>query len=244
MKTLLFLCTALLLVTCLPAQPCIVTVNALKGSYKGDCRKGKADGMGTATGTDTYTGNFKNGYPDGEGKYTWKNGSTYDGFWKNGLFDGKGTLSKIDDSKTDSLIVITGFWKKGQYTGKYEKPYVVTPLTNNISDINIRKLNTGRAEIILNVKSITSGGTSLSNPIIPKPQLTDIQYIEGRFDQQANDETSSLATNKYTLRGVKFPFHAILTFETTGTSAKLHVEKIEVEILESNNWFIQVSIDN
>lgn len=33
-----------------------------------------ANGTGTATGTDSYTGQFKNGYPDGKGKYTWKNG--------------------------------------------------------------------------------------------------------------------------------------------------------------------------
>ena len=56
------------------SQPCSVNVDSLKGQYVGSCKKGKADGKGTATGVDSYIGNFKKGYPDGYGKYTWKNG--------------------------------------------------------------------------------------------------------------------------------------------------------------------------
>src|SRR6185503_19686974 len=74
------------------SQSCEVKVDSLKGQYTGGCRKGLANGNGTATGIDSYTGDFKNGYPEGEGKYTWKNGSTYEGSWKHGLFDGKGTM--------------------------------------------------------------------------------------------------------------------------------------------------------
>jgi hypothetical protein len=226
------------------AQSCTVSVAALNGTYSGDCKNGKADGTGTATGTDSYTGSFKNGYPDGEGKYTWKNGNTYDGFWKKGLFEGKGTLKKTDDTKTDSLIIITGFFKKGKYIGQYENPYVVTALTNNINDLNTRKLNNARSEITITLKSITAGGATLSNPVMPKPKLINIQEITGRFDQQVNDESSSMVSNRYTLRGVKFPYHAIFSFETSDATKTLHTEKIEVEILESSNWFIQVGIDN
>jgi len=243
MKILLLLVAWLLAETNLSAQSCLVSVAALTGSYTGDCKNGKADGSGTATGNDTYTGNFKNGYPDGEGKYTWKNGNSYDGFWKNGLFEGRGTLKKADDNKADSLIVINGFWKKGKYIGQYEKPYTITALTNNVSDVNTRKLNNTKSEITITVKSITAGGATLSNPVLPKPRLVGIQDILGRFDQQANDESSAVS-NRYTLRGVKFPYHAILSFETAGAAKSLHVEKIEVEIMESSNWFIQVSIDN
>ncbi len=243
MKSLIISFALLICVTNAPAQSCIISVATLEGSYTGDCKNGKANGIGTATGTDTYTGNFVNGYPEGEGKYTWKNGNVYDGFWKKGLFEGKGTLKKADDTKTDSLIIITGFWKKGKYIGQYEKPYTVTALTNNISDINTRKLNNTKSEITIAVKSITAGGTTLSTPLLPKPTLIGIQDISGRFDQRADDESSTIS-NRYTLRGVKFPYHAILSFETAGAAKSLHVEKIEVEIQESSNWLIQVSIDN
>lgn len=64
------------------AQDCTVTVPALAGKYEGECKNGKADGAGKATGEDVYEGNFKNGQPDGKGKYTWKNGDWYDGLWQ------------------------------------------------------------------------------------------------------------------------------------------------------------------
>jgi hypothetical protein len=37
-----------------------------------------------------YTGEYKEGKPDGKGQYTWKNGSFYIGEFKNGLKHGKG----------------------------------------------------------------------------------------------------------------------------------------------------------
>lgn len=140
--------------TSLLSQPCTVSVDALKGQYTGDCKKGKAGGTGTGIGIDSYTGNFKNGYPDGQGKYTWKNGSWYDGLWKNGLFEGQGTLSNVDNTKPGETVILTGFWMKGKYIGSYEKPYVVRSTTNNINSLNIRKLNSITSEITLSVKNI------------------------------------------------------------------------------------------
>ncbi len=39
---------------------------------------------------DMYTGEYKDGKPEGKGQYTWKNGSFYIGEFKNGLKHGKG----------------------------------------------------------------------------------------------------------------------------------------------------------
>ena len=69
--------------------------DSLKGTYEGDCKNGKADGKGKATGTDSYDGEFKNGLPDGIGKYNWKSGDYYEGEWKKGLKDGKGEMHTI-----------------------------------------------------------------------------------------------------------------------------------------------------
>ena len=73
--------------------------DSLQGTYKGTCKNGLANGHGTAIGIDSYTGQFLNGYPEGNGKYTWKNGSWYDGAWKKGVDDGKGTLHLIGSDK-------------------------------------------------------------------------------------------------------------------------------------------------
>jgi hypothetical protein len=229
--------------TSLLCQNCIVSIDSLKGQYIGECNKGKADGKGTAIGADSYTGYFKKGYPDGEGKYIWKNGSWYEGSWKNGLFEGWGSLTKITEIKRDSTVTLTGLWEKGKYIGKYEKPYVVRSLTNNINDISIRKLNSTESEITITVKSITGGASTLTNnAVLPKSRMVDIQIIEGWFEQKITDETSSLVTNKYIFRKVTYPFSAIISFETVGL--KLPVERVEIQLFENANWYIQVNIDN
>jgi hypothetical protein len=227
----------------LSAQSCLVINDSLKGEYSGGCLKGKADGKGVAKGSDSYTGNFKKGYPDGKGKYVWKNGDSYEGSWKEGLFDGEGVLHKKDDNR-DSAVTISGFWKKGKYIGKNEKPYTISALTNSVSSLNIRDQKAGQPDITIVVKSITGGANSVGTyTTLPKCKLTDIQLIRGRFDQQVADEQSSPVSNKYFLRHVTYPFTAILTFETVGVD-RLHKEKVSVEITESSNWYIQVEIDN
>jgi hypothetical protein len=241
-KQMVLYFVSFLFTTGLSSQPCNVSVDSLKGQYTGDCKKGKAEGKGTATGIDSYAGNFKNGYPDGQGKYTWKNGSWYEGFWKSGVFEGQGILSGVDNSKPGSVVVLTGFWKKGKYIGVYEKPYIVYSATNNVTDVNIRKLNNRESEITLVVKTITGGAANALYQLLPKARLTDVQQVEGRFEQEAPDETSSTVSNKYIFRKVTYPFYAIFSFETPGPNRQ--VEKVVVEFFENCNWYVQVSIDN
>jgi hypothetical protein len=244
MKKLLLVFIPVFFASVVLSQSCIVSIDSLKGQYSGGCKHGKANGFGTAIGADTYTGNFKNGYPDGEGKYIWKNGTWYNGSWKAGLFDGNGTFNKIDEARPDSATLITGFWQAGKYIAKFQKPYSITSLTNGISDVSARRIRDTKAEITISVTSTTAGGSSLNIPVLPKPQLVNIELLEGRFMQQADNETSRI-TNTYTFRNVTFPFYAIFTFETTGTNPMtLPREKIKVEISESSSWYIKVKIDN
>ena len=244
MKKSLLLFVSISLVTVILSQSCIVSVDSLKGEYTGRCRNGKANGFGTAIGVDSYTGNFKNGYPDGEGKYTWKNGTWYDGNWKEGLFDGNGTYSKIDENKSDSATLVTGFWQAGKYKSKFQKPYSITSLTNGINDASVRKIGDTKAEITITVTGTTSGASSIYVPVLPKPKLISIELVQGLFQYRIDNETSPVI-NRYTLRNVTFPFYAILTFETTGTNPMpLPVEKIKIELSELSNWYVQVKIDN
>lgn len=244
MKKFMLVFVSAFLVSAVSSQSCIVSIDSLKGQYTGGCKHGKADGFGSAIGTDTYAGNFKNGYPDGEGKYTWKNGTWYDGNWKAGVFDGNGTFNKVMQAHPDSFILITGFWQAGNYIGKVQKPYSVVSLTNGISDVSAKKLKDTRNEITIAVTSTTAGGSSLTNPVLPKPKLVNIELFEGRFMHKADNESSG-TTNRYTLRNVTFPFFAILTFETTGTNPMPSaLEKIKVEISESSSWYIRVKVDN
>lgn len=48
---------------------------------------------------DKYVGEFKNGYRDGVGVYTWHNGDKYVGYWTNGVINGYGTTFYADGTK-------------------------------------------------------------------------------------------------------------------------------------------------
>ena len=227
------------------AQNCEVKIDSLKGSYTGECYKGMANGNGTAVGIDIYAGNFKNGYPDGNGKYTWKNGNWYDGYWKKGLFEGEGTLHVAKTITTDSSE-LKGYWAKGKYIGNYKVPFSVDILSNRINEANVRKSGKAGDDIILTVKSITGGGLTLiggsiikndssntSSNTIAKPRLTDIQVLRGSYLNKFDDEYSPIS-NKYTFKQVEFPISFYLSFDS---------ERVKIDIYEKGNWVIDIKLD-
>lgn len=242
MKKISFCLIIVFMFADLSAQNCTVISDSLKGKYTGDCKKGLANGFGTAMGADTFTGNFKKGLPYGEGKYIWRDGSWYEGNWKNGKRDGIGTY-KTNNTGKDSITLITkGYWKDDKYTGQFEKPYQYELFTNNFSEFNVRKLNSVNDEITLNIKSILGGASSLSKVELPKPRLINVEILEGRFEQRVNDESSSKFANNYILRQVTFPFHAIFSFETD--DQKKQVIRVKLQIFESSSWYVHAVIEN
>ena len=87
---------------------CKVLVENLKGQYNGDCKKGLANGDGSAKGIDTYVGEFKKGNPHGFGVYTFENGSNYIGNFKKGKMDGYGLYNLLSES--GDLVQNYGLW--------------------------------------------------------------------------------------------------------------------------------------
>jgi len=72
-------------------QECRVLLDAIAGNYSGDCKKGLAHGHGKAVGgSAVYEGEFRKGWPDGEGTITFADGRKYTGEWKNGEIYGYG----------------------------------------------------------------------------------------------------------------------------------------------------------
>ncbi|HAA14742.1 MAG TPA: hypothetical protein DCE41_24850 [Cytophagales bacterium] len=135
MKKTLFFALLFTGATSLFAQEaCEVKVLELVGTYEGGCKRGVAHGDGTAEGTDSYSGTWKKGFPDGSGTYTYASGDVYVGEFKKGRRDGEGTLtfSNGDEKK--------GFWKNDDYIGEYEKPYKVTSPPNAV---NYQLMNRG-----------------------------------------------------------------------------------------------------
>ncbi len=206
---------------------CKVLADSLKGSYEGECKNGKAEGKGKATGTDTYDGEFKNGQPDGTGKYTWKKGGYYEGQWKKGLKDGKGEMHTIENNE---VIVKTGYWKKDKYIGLYENPYRIITTTSDVGRVEVNNTGKKGRSITVTVKGLVDRSSINSNPnaIVV---MTDFQIVTGTYTTKSNNKLTNSDVTIF--RDVVFPFMATFNF---GTSI------LQIELFESGDWDIQVPI--
>lgn len=116
---------------------CKVELEAISESYDGDCKKGMAEGVGTARGVDVYAGEFKKGLPHGQGRYIWSNGNYYSGDFRKGLPEGYGEKVIKIPGQLDSLVI--GYWKGGNYVGKYESAYSIGN-NKNVRRVKIIKI--------------------------------------------------------------------------------------------------------
>jgi len=228
------------MISTLSAQNCKVFINAISLNYEGDCKGDKADGKGKAVGQDMYEGSFKAGYPDGNGKYTWKLGDWFEGEWKKGLREGPGEMHY--KTKTGGDSVVTGFWKRDLYVGRYEKPFKVISQTSKISTVRVTR-NNGYKEhdITINMESTSGGSNNLNGNSAgtmadaPKPKLTGADIQKGNFISQTDMDNSAKSTRSI-LKTVEFPFKVSLRISDT------HV--VEIEFFEEGNYTVDISILN
>lgn len=189
-------------------QSCEVRVKDIQGVYTGDCVDNKANGKGKSVGTDEYEGDFKNGYPDGKGMYTWKDGHYYIGFFKKGNKDGQGDMYYEGSKGEDS--VITGFWKKDIYVGEYEKPFIVQSMSSHISKVECHLIDKKTKNITFEVHMLSNASGMQSAGYIPV--ISEITPISGRFYSQKSQVLNNRSVTY--IKDVVFPFRAIFTLST------------------------------
>ena len=187
------------------AQECKVLLPSIAGVYEGECDKSKANGKGRSKGVDSYEGQFKNGLPEGVGKYVWQNGNWYEGAFKAGKRQGEGIMHYPIAGKADSTL--TGFWAKDLYVGIYEVPFKVQGKGYNVQTISV-KPDTKQTplQIVIDLSSVM-GGSDDTHGTIPKPVLGSIQILKGSF-MTRSDVTNMNKRNMYYLTDVIFPFSA------------------------------------
>ncbi len=212
------------------SQTCQVENEALKGTYTGDCKKNKAHGKGKAVGTDTYEGEFKNGLPDGQGKYTWSNKNEFEGKYVKGLREGKGIMTFKKEAAQDS--VVEGYWKKDAYIGKYESTYKIISKTGSVREVKAEYIpdNVSRIKIILT--TTTSGITG--NFQTPTARIDNIIVVKGNYQRQTNLETH-FKSSETSLFEITFPFRVKL---------QIAREEVEIEMFEAGSYTIHISINN
>ena len=101
-------------------------------------------------------------------------------------------------------------------------------------------MTTSPSETIFTVKNTTAGGSTNSQPILPKSEIRNIQLVQGNYTEIVYD-TASKVTNHYTFRNVLFPFSAIITFERARSVQQVAIAKLELN--ETGNWIIRIDIE-
>lgn len=229
---LLIIITTLFLSGASFAQDCTVSLAAISGKYTGECKDGKANGIGASIGEDTYTGAFKEGLPNGRGKYIWKNGNWFEGEWVKGVKQGIGRMFYKQSGK-DSIV--DGYWKKDKYISQYEKPYVVITKTVHVTGITCKLMNNTRNEINLYLGSETANTpTSFNGSTQSKAQITDVQIINGSYYNKTVDDNY---TKKilYTFEDVVYPYRAVYTVNNGN-------DMFEIEFFEPGKWMVEIRL--
>jgi hypothetical protein len=160
-----------------PPDSCKVLMPDISGKYSGKCKNGFAQGNGIAEGKDKYEGHFKNGWPDGKGKYTWANGDIYDGDWNGGKRNGKGksTYKKV---KADSVVY--GIWEDDKFIKIFfPEPYNII-IARYIDRYSVIKVGEGKGGNRICLKLKRAGFDNLN--------VTNYSFLadNGSYQQEGN----------------------------------------------------------
>ncbi len=204
-----------------------VLIAELQGEYRGQELDGLANGEGSAMGENIYIGEFKNGYPHGEGKYIWAGDDYYVGNFKKGKRSGFGTHYLMIDGKSS---YIEGHWKNDRYIGKYDndKGYKINRKFGGIERISyIYKGIGGTNEV--SIKLMRSGASK-------KP-------LGRSFYANSGDVFEVNRPYKYGILNMEFPFTGQLLFyvdSKTGTS--LIKCELDFELTREGSWDIIIYV--
>ena len=214
------------------SQECVVEKASLKGTYTGDCKKGKAHGHGKAVGSDIYEGEFKAGFPDGLGTYTWWNGNSFTGKYVKGLKEGKGKIIFKKEGDQDSLV--EGFWKKDVYIGKYESAWKVHGKTGSIRDVDVEFTPDDVRRVKIIITNTTGGVKTTGSREMPRFKVDHVQTLSGSFIRMTSLE-SHLKSTEASLMQAEFPLRVKLTIAQ---------EELDIEFFESGSYTVNISINN
>ena len=151
---------------------CKVLKPEISLDYHGECKRGLAHGQGEAFGRDHYVGEFKKGWPNGNGVYEWNNGDSYEGEWKKGERHGTG---KFTFTIPTEVIVLEGRWVNDEFVGRSNE-YKIEKRSNIL--FSIRRIGKGSKvsfrlppekdpdKRIHNMVIISSSGKEVRNSIL------------------------------------------------------------------------------
>lgn len=215
---LLFLVTSALILS--GQNKCQVLKPSISGSYSGDCKNGLAHGQGTAAGIDRYEGDFKKGFPEGKGSYTWANGSSYVGEWKGGMRHGTGTYT-IRIENRDS--VQQGLWNYDEYTGeKFPAPTIA--YKTGVDRYSFKKNNTGLKRVLVDIYQNGSRNKGISG-----------------FNMTSSSGTDLVISQSVGFENVVFPVTIKIFYTTANKLNQMEYPvKFDFIIYEPGDWTVEL----
>lgn len=210
---------------------CKVTMESLKGSYTGECKKGLAHGKGEARGLYRYVGNFKNGLPNGKGiMYYGEN--FFDGNFQDGLKEGKGEMHFLANGK-DSII--KGYWSGDIYRGKTYKTYE-TDASSKFDRVEISPSPESGNRITIEI-STTSNDFSKGGAGSPRPSisLTELMSVKLNSLLKLVSSTESAIRYSWTFELTEFP--------VTLRGVLSNGQDFNLELYKSANWSFKIFLN-
>lgn len=191
----------------------------LVGKYEGEQKKSLAHGKGTATGKDSYTGEFKKGLPDGDGIYTDSLGNVFKGEFRLGKKNGKGVYTPVSSSNLPPII---GYWQDDKYAGKEKvEPYEISNKTGSVQPHIFTSGPGDKVEI-----SVIDGGNS-------NEYITPEIYVLGQA------VTQGYSSGRTYYEQVKFPVEFNITYSSKNKlNTSLVSCTIRIKINKPGNWAI------
>lgn len=201
---------------------CKVMLSDIQEQYTGDCKKGLANGKGTATGINRYIGQFKDGLPDGKGIYYYADSTYFEGSFQEGVREGKGELHLLGVDNSDSIQ--SGYWSGGKYVGNKYLTYV----SNGLSlfdrfDVTASRRGSDVTFVVSTTSgtfNTSTGGSRGSGYTLTISSVTNLQAEPIRL------VTTNTTTDKYTATYQidKFPT-VLMVMLSNGRSFQLELNK-------------------
>jgi len=205
---------------------CKVLIKELQGEYTGDCKKGLANGKGTAKGADFYQGDFRKGYPHGEGKYIWSENNYYEGSFKKGKRDGFGKQYSIIQGR---VSITEGYWGNDVYIGetKNERAY------NTISKLAVERVS------YIN-KGVGDGTNQVmiqfSRAGVRSTRLIEDLTIVGSSGTYINEQS------RFYFKRMNIPFVGEVKFSALNKMGAITVfYELKFELLKEGNWEVTIN---
>jgi len=203
------------------SQPvCKVLLPGIDSAYAGKCKNGLANGSGEAWGRFHYKGKFAVGYPDGEGRADYPDGTFYIGNWEKGVRQGKGSIFIIDNGKT---IERAGIWENDIL-----EKVILPPSYKVITQRNLNRLK---------VYKQGGGNNVWFYPNSTGGLATDVQ----EFQLAGNTGQMVVFTPKIGFEDVLFPFTGSIKYKAWN---KLRTQQfeifVEIEISEPGSWIVEM----